>query len=99
MGGFAEYGNYDGLGLAELVAKGAVHPRELVEASIARIEAANPRLNAVVTRLYDRALSQADPCLGAVRRSSLSAEGPRRLAPFGADEPGQPPAQGDPPNL
>ncbi len=43
MGDFAEYTDYDGLGLAELVRKGAVHPRELVEAAIARIEAANPQ--------------------------------------------------------
>ena len=60
MGGLAEYGDYDGLGLAELVRKGAVHPRELVEAAIARIEAANPKLNAVVTKLYDMVRSQAD---------------------------------------
>lgn len=60
MAGFAEYGDYDGLGLSELVARRAVHPRELVEAAIARIEAANPRLNAVVTKLYDTARSQAE---------------------------------------
>ncbi|HVP98347.1 MAG TPA: amidase [Roseiarcus sp.] len=60
MGIFAEYGDYDGLGLAELVRKGSVHPRELVEAAIARIEAANPKLNAVVTKLYEMARLQAD---------------------------------------
>ena len=60
MGGFAEYPDYDALGLAELVRNGAVRPRELVEAAIARIEAANPRLNAVVTKLYDMARAQAD---------------------------------------
>jgi amidase len=59
MGGFAD-GDYDALGLAELVGKGAVHPRELLKAAVARIEAANPRLNAVVTKLYDMAHSQAD---------------------------------------
>jgi hypothetical protein len=39
---FAECGDYDGLGLAELVGNGAVHPRELVEAATARIERACP---------------------------------------------------------
>ena len=32
-----DYASYDGLGLAELVAKRAVTPKELVEAAIARI--------------------------------------------------------------
>lgn len=34
---FAEYAAYDGLGLAELVRRGAVTPAELVDAAIARI--------------------------------------------------------------
>jgi hypothetical protein len=49
--GFAKYRDHDVLRLAEVVGKGAVHPRELVEAAIARIEAANPKLNALVTEL------------------------------------------------
>ncbi len=44
---FAEYSNYDGLGLAELVKKKQVKPAELVEAAIERIERLNPRINAV----------------------------------------------------
>lgn len=36
--GFAEYDRYDALGLAELVAKGAVSPLELVDSAIERIE-------------------------------------------------------------
>ena len=36
--GFAEYSNFDGLGLAELVKKKKVKPAELVEAAIERIE-------------------------------------------------------------
>jgi amidase len=47
-----DYASYDGLGLAELVAKRAVTPKELVEAAIARIEAHNPTLNAVVFKGY-----------------------------------------------
>jgi amidase len=50
---FAEYGGYDGVGLAELVRAGQVSPSELVEEAIVRIEAANPALNAVVNRMYD----------------------------------------------
>jgi amidase/6-aminohexanoate-cyclic-dimer hydrolase len=45
----------DGLGLAELVRRGEVKPQEVLEAAIARIEARNPAINAVVTRLYDQA--------------------------------------------
>jgi amidase len=50
-----EYENYDGLGLAELVANKDVKPIELVDEAIARAEALNPRLNAIVFKAYDRA--------------------------------------------
>jgi len=56
---FAEYDRFDALGLAELVEKGEVTPAELVEAAIARAEAVNPRINALVTPLYERARKQA----------------------------------------
>lgn len=52
--GFAEYAQYDGLGLAELVARRQVTPSELAEAAIARIERYNPTLNAVVTPMYEQ---------------------------------------------
>jgi amidase len=45
----------DGLALAELVRKRAVTAEELLEAAIARIERANPHVNAVIHKLYDRA--------------------------------------------
>ena len=54
MPGFP-YKNYDGLGLAELVKRGEIHPRELVEEAIRRIEALNPKLNAVINKMYDQA--------------------------------------------
>ena len=41
MNGFAEYGAYDGLGLAELVKNGEVTASELVEAAIHRTEDLN----------------------------------------------------------
>jgi amidase len=57
--GFAEYSNFDGLGLAELVKKKKVKPAELIEAAIERIERHNPRLNAVVFKAYDEARAKA----------------------------------------
>jgi amidase len=50
-----EYAKYDGLGLAELVAKKKVKPSELVEEAISRAERLNPKLNAVVFADYERA--------------------------------------------
>ncbi|MBP1686469.1 MAG: nylA [Deltaproteobacteria bacterium] len=52
---FAEYASYDALGLAALVAAGAVAPAELVEEAITRIERHNPVLNAIVYKMYDQA--------------------------------------------
>jgi Asp-tRNA(Asn)/Glu-tRNA(Gln) amidotransferase A subunit family amidase len=52
---FAEYEQHDALGLADLVRKGKVSPAGLLEAAIARVEARNGTVNAVVTRLYDEA--------------------------------------------
>jgi amidase len=56
---FSDYGNCDGLGLAELVQKKKVSPSELVEEAISRIEKHNPQLNAVVLPLYERAREKA----------------------------------------
>lgn len=70
---FKEYGNYDGLGLAELVRKKKVKPGELVEEAITRIETHNPQLNAVVNKLYDRARSMAE---------SKLPDGPFKGVPF-----------------
>ena len=53
MTGFGEYERYDGLGLAELVARGDIAPEELMGAAIARVEARNPLVNAVTMKLYD----------------------------------------------
>jgi len=45
----------DGLGLADLVRRREVSAKELLDGAIARVEALNPKLNAVVTRMYDAA--------------------------------------------
>jgi amidase len=50
--------------LAELVRSGAVHPRELVELSLRRIEALNPSTNAFRVTMADEALAQADSAVG-----------------------------------
>ncbi|MGA0599080.1 amidase [Caulobacter sp. KR2-114] len=52
---FEDYANHDGLGLANLVARGEVSPAELVEAAIERIERHNGALNAVTYKAYDEA--------------------------------------------
>jgi hypothetical protein len=55
MSGLPDLEKYDGLGLAELVRTRQVSAEEVVEAAIERIEARNPIVNAVVTRMYDEA--------------------------------------------
>ena len=61
---FAEYDDYDALGLAELVRRRDVSARELVVTAIERIDTLNPQVNAVIHRLYDDALRTADGPLG-----------------------------------
>jgi amidase len=46
---------YDAIGLSELVRKGEITPSELLEKTIQRIENINPKLNAVIHKLYDQA--------------------------------------------
>lgn len=69
---FAEYEDYDALGLAELVARGDVTSEELVEEAIARIDSRNPELNAVIHR-FDASARE---------RAKESLEGPFAGVPF-----------------
>lgn len=55
-----EYASHDAVGLAELVQSKQVSPRTLVEAAVARIEAVDGDLNAVVHRSFERALDAAE---------------------------------------
>lgn len=57
---FKEYEKYDGIGLSELIKKKEVTPNEVLEAAIAKIEKLNPRLNAVITKMYDEAKEVVD---------------------------------------
>ncbi len=63
----------DGLALGKRVREGNVSAAELVEAAINRIEAQNPTLNAVVTKVYEQALEAA---------KKQTAKGPFAGVPF-----------------
>lgn len=54
-----ELGTLDAVGQAELVRTGAVSPAELVDAAIARIDAVNPALNAVIRTRFELARAEA----------------------------------------
>src|SRR5438445_10979977 len=60
----AEYGNYDGLGLAELIAKKKITPLELLKAVHQRVDAFNPELNACCHLFFDKAEAQINDGLG-----------------------------------
>ena len=55
MSDFKEFDQFDGLGLADLIRKKEVSPAEICEEVITRIERVNPKLNAVITPMYDLA--------------------------------------------
>ena len=56
---FEEYRDHDGLGLAALIANRELAAMEVVDAAIDRAQAVNPKLNAIIYPLYERARSQA----------------------------------------
>lgn len=57
---FAEYGQYDGCGLAELIKNKEVSIADVVETAIDKIESINPDLNAVIWPMYDMARESLD---------------------------------------
>jgi amidase len=74
----------DAVASAKLVRDGECPPRELVEAAIARIEAGNERINAVVHTRFEAALAEAD----VVDRSAPFAGVPFLYKDIGAMEEG-----------
>jgi amidase len=70
---FAEYESYDALGLSDLVRRRKVSPLDLVDSAIERIEKVNPRVNAVVLKMFERARDAA---------SGELPDGPFRGVPF-----------------
>ena len=55
---FEEYGDYDAVGLAELVRNRQVSGKELLDEAIARTTKVDPQINAVVVKHYDYAERQ-----------------------------------------
>src|SRR5262245_46187985 len=80
----------DATALAALVRKRELAPIELVDAAIERIEAENPRINAVVWRCYDEARRAAEGPMG----SGPFAGVPFLIKALGAQVAGGPSAQG-----
>ena len=58
MASFKEYGDFDAVGLAEIVRKKHATPTELLDAAIERLEAIDPKINAVPIRHEDFARRQ-----------------------------------------
>ena len=50
---FDDYRQHDALGLADLVARGEVSARELLDCALARAAAVNPALNAIVSPMHE----------------------------------------------
>ena len=59
MASFNEYNMMDATSLAELVRKKELKPIELIEAAIERVEQLNPKLNAVITPMFEMAIKEA----------------------------------------
>jgi amidase/6-aminohexanoate-cyclic-dimer hydrolase len=76
----AEYDRYDGIGLAELIAKKQISPLELLQAVRARVEMLNPKLNAFCQLFFEKAELQIKQGLPA---------GPFRGVPFALKDLGQ----------
>ena len=55
---FQEYRKYDATGLAALVKNKEVTPNELLEIAISRADEVNPKINSIVTKLYDYGKTQ-----------------------------------------
>lgn len=56
---FSEYRQYDGLGLAQLIASKQIHAAELLEVALEQTQQVNPQLNAIIIPMYERARQKA----------------------------------------
>jgi amidase len=72
VSGFPDYDRYDAIGLADLVRSRDVTATELLEEAIARAEALNPSLNAIIHPMYEEGR----------RDAALPAAGPFGGVPF-----------------
>ena len=67
---FKEYSDYDGLGLARLIAEGRVSQTEVLQAAALKLEQWNPTLNAVVHHQQPN-----EDAIGVVSGSAIFAQG------------------------
>jgi len=81
----AEYARHDGLGLAELVKKGEVSPKELAHLFLAAVEKVNPHINAVIETYAERVEAMDDT---AARDGSFAGV-PFLMKDLGASEKGK----------
>ncbi|MGD9135579.1 MAG: amidase [Desulfobacterales bacterium] len=51
---------YDAIDLSELIRKGEITPAELLETAIHRIENLNPKINAIIYKMYDQVRATAE---------------------------------------
>ena len=71
---YSDYAKADAVALAELIRSKQISPVEALNAAIARAEAVNPKINAVVQKYYDTAR--------AVARNGLPTDAPLRGVPM-----------------
>src|SRR5688572_23500263 len=64
VGPLSHLTSFDAMDLAELIRTRQITPSELVEDTIRRIEAINPKLNAVIYKTYERARKRASAFVG-----------------------------------
>nr|WP_254244168.1 amidase family protein [Hymenobacter sp. BRD128] len=81
-----EYDQLDSLGMAALVASGQLTAAELCQAAIARAEAVNPQINAIILKLFEQAQQRATAGLPAGPFGGV----PFLLKDFGAQYAGVP---------
>jgi amidase len=80
----AELCDREAVDLRRLIGAGEISPVELVESCIARIESADPAVNAITATAYDRARAEAQQAEAAVRRGD--ALGPLHGLPIGVKD-------------
>lgn len=78
----SDYLEYDAIGLAELVKRGDVSARELLDTAIARAEAANPAINAIVLKDYEAARRRTRAIEAGGNGVDTLADGPLAGVPF-----------------
>jgi len=53
-----EYIKFDSIGLSDLIKKKKVHVKEIIDVAIKAIELYNPKINAVIHKMYDKVEKQ-----------------------------------------